>query len=299
MPMRMAVCTRVVVPLITRVAFTLYAGLAIASFFEAKKIFDKDAVEVDAESHSVKNPIRFCTYKSVKVSSDGSAEATNGDGGLDFDCMDATLVTNIVPVSAVLSLIAICLYVLMDFVVRCRAQCCNAMGGVSSGVAAGFGAALSILLFQSMWGFLTIAWICDFWEESYASVEWKRDGQAYKWVLPGNHHIIWSAGVAAALSCVLSAIDAAVLARTSRPTVGSGSSAPSPTSAAAAAVVTGGQKKPRWTLGRGQAGNKCKTGVRVDQPAAGDIEAPPHAPPQQETAQRAAEPGANPFLAAL
>ena len=69
----------------------------------------------------------------------------------------------------------------------------------------GFGAALALMLFQSMWGFLTIAFICDYYAKHYDS---------YNESLTGNKNVIWATGVAALLSSVLTAIDAALLAST-------------------------------------------------------------------------------------
>ena len=298
MKLSMSTCTRVVVPIVTRVTFLIYACLAGASFHEAKKIFDKDGMGPGEGMRTLKVPIIFC---SMETTSQRSASFIQVEGRVQSnECMDATLVANIVPVTAVLSLAAICIYVLMDLVVRGRARCCRAMGGVSSGVAAGFGAALSILLFQSMWGFMTVAFICDHYEKTYAKVlDAEYEGQRYNLVLAGNSDIIWATGVAAVLSCVLSAIDAAIIFRASRSAVpasargnlGSSGGAPAAASDAARVVVAGGKEsKPRWKpglpkLGGGRAGKKCKTGV--DQQATGDVEAP-----QQEHAPA----GANPFL---
>ena len=298
MKLTMSGCARVVVPRITRFTFLLYACLAVTSFREAKKIFDKEAAGWDGRT--LKTPITFCTIEATLEHSydDGVMEGEYQAEKDDYECMDATLVANIVPVTAVLSLAAICLYVLMwDLVVRGRAQCCHASSSVSSGVAAGFGAALSILLFQSMWGFLTIAFICDHYEKSFSRIKIVREGQSYTRVLTGSNEIIWATGAAAAISCLLSAIDATILFRTSRPgppastrgDLGCGASGPAAAPDAAAVVIAGGKEgKFRWKPGRGHGGNKCKTGV--DQQAKGDVEAPPQ--PQEN----APTPGANPFL---
>ena len=163
---------------LTHVVYLLYVGLAIAAFQESKKIFDANADEFDKESKRWKYSIKFCTKN------DGKTE-----------CMDPSLITNIVPVSATLSIVAIGAYVLL--------HCCSAKGGVSTGVAVGFGAALALMLFQSMWGFLTIAFICDYYAKHYDS---------YNESLTGNKNVIWATGVAALLSSVLTAIDAALLA---------------------------------------------------------------------------------------
>ena len=167
---------------LTRVVYLIYVGLAIAAFQESKKIFDADAGEFDTESKTFKAPIQFCTEEK--------------DGKLD--CMDSALITNIVPVSATLSIVAIGVYVLL--------HCCRT--GCTGGVAVGFGAALALMLFQSMWSFFTIAFICDY----YASLYTDWGGQ----VLTGNKNIIWATGVAALLSSVLTAIDATLLASTAR-----------------------------------------------------------------------------------
>ena len=185
---------------LTCVAYVIYVGLAIAAFQESKKIFDADAeVEFDTKSKTIKMPITFCT-----VESDGKLDIMDKLADimekLDPDCMDSALITNIVPVSATLSIVAIGVYVLL--------HCCIRTGGVSTGVAVGFGAALALMLFQSMFSFFTIAFICDY----YASLYTDWGGQ----VLTGNKNIIWATGVAALLSSVLTAIDATLLASTAR-----------------------------------------------------------------------------------
>ena len=76
-------------------------------------------------------------------------------------CMDAGPIKSTVTVATGVSLAAIIIYVILDLVVRCRKGCFQALGGVSAGVAAGFGVALSFLLFLSMWSFLTIGKMCD------------------------------------------------------------------------------------------------------------------------------------------
>ena len=289
MKISMPAFARVVVPLTTRAVFLLYACLAGAAFREARRIFDKDGFS--NSGNMIKKPISFCTTGSTIEASyeDGAYQGEWRAEAPDIECMDATLVANIVPVTTVLSLAAICLYVLMDLVVRGRAQCFSAIGGVSAGVAAGFGAALSILLLQSMWGFLTIGFICDHYEKTYASVEFTREGQSYNFVLPGNKDVIRATGAVAALSCVLTAIDAASLFRTSRAAAPANDA---PTMRPSAVVITGGKgSKSRWKSGRGRGGKKCKTGI--DLQATGDVEAPA----QQENAHENAPAGANPFLA--
>jgi hypothetical protein len=75
--------------------------------------------------------------------------------------MDAGPIKSTVTVATGVSLAAIIIYVILDLVVRCRKGCFQALGGVSAGVAAGFGVALSFVLFLSMWSFLTIGKMCD------------------------------------------------------------------------------------------------------------------------------------------
>ena len=148
------------VPVITRLVYAAYAGLAIIAYQEAQVILDggttkQYSMECNEEGTACSLPIKFCAYETT-TSTDNSASYSG-----DLECMDPSLVSNIVPVTAVVSLAAIILYVILDLVVRCRKGCCQAMGGVSAGVAAGFGVALSFLLFQAMWCFLTIGVICD------------------------------------------------------------------------------------------------------------------------------------------
>ena len=171
---------------LTHVVYLIYVGLAIAAFQESKKIFDADGgVLYDKKSKTIKTPSKFCT-----VESDSK-----------LDCMDSALITNIVPVSATLSIVAIGVYVLL--------HCCRT--GCTGGVAVGFGAALALMLFQSMWSFFTIAFICDYYASLYSSWGQKEEGSL---ILLGNKNIIWATGVAALLSSVLTAIDATLLAST-------------------------------------------------------------------------------------
>ena len=189
---------------LTCVAYVIYVGLAIAAFQESKKIFDADAeLEFDTKSKTIKMPITFCT-----VESDGKLDIMDKLADimekLDPDCMDSALITNIVPVSATLSIIAIGVYVLL--------HCCRT--GCTGGVAVGFGAALVLMLFQSMWSFFTIGFICDYYASLYSG--WEYQKQEVSFILLGNKNIIWATGVAALLSSVLTAIDATLLASTAR-----------------------------------------------------------------------------------
>ena len=145
------------VPMITRLVYAIYTGLAIAAYKDAQSIFDPATASCNDEVCTF--PITFCNYKrSVIVG--GAGEISVQYSG-EQECMDAGPITNIVSVTAVVSLAAVILYVILDLVVRCRKGCFQALGGVSAGVAAGFGVALSFLLFLSMWCFLTIGTICD------------------------------------------------------------------------------------------------------------------------------------------
>jgi hypothetical protein len=200
------------VPMTTRLVYAIYTGLAIAAYKDAQNIFDPDTASCNDEV--CRFPITFCNSKrSVIVSGAGEVHVTYSR---DLECMDAGPITNIVSVTAVVSLAAVILYVILDLVVRCRKGCFQALGGVSAGVAAGFGVALSFLLFLSMWCFLTIGTICDYWEKIYSSTTYEGPGKDFKVGLNGNQSFIWAAGVMAVIACAMTAIDAAVLARTMR-----------------------------------------------------------------------------------
>ena len=141
------------VPMVTRLVYVIYTGLAIVASEAALRIFDKDAYSschntglFGTGDEVCKLPIKFCYYNS------------DDDRG---SCMDAGPIKSSVTVATGVSLAAIIIYVTLDLVVRCRKGCFQALGGVSAGVAAGFGVALSFLLFGSMWSFLTIGQICD------------------------------------------------------------------------------------------------------------------------------------------
>ena len=145
------------VPVITRLVYAIYTGLAIVAYKDAQHIFDEDAASCDDGMCRI--PIVFCKPKISKVTVSDAGEFHAQYSG--EACMDAGPITNIVSVTAVVSLAAVFLYVILDLVVRCRKGCFQALGGVSAGVAAGFGVALSILLFLSMWCFFTVGTICN------------------------------------------------------------------------------------------------------------------------------------------
>ena len=146
------------VPVITRLVYAIYTGLAIVAYKEAQRIFDEHATSCN--DGVCKFPIRFCSSKRSTAEWDeaGDFSAQYSEQG---ECMNAAPITNIVSVTAVISLAAVFLYVILDLVVRCRKGCFQALGGVSAGVAAGFGVALSFLLFLSMWCFFAIGTICN------------------------------------------------------------------------------------------------------------------------------------------
>ena len=146
------------VPMITRLVYAIYTGLAIVAYEEAQRIFDEHAGSCDDDG-MCRFPITFCSFKRSTAERDEAGDVSAQHS--EQECMNAAPITNIVSVTAVISLAAVFLYVILDLVVRCRKGCFQALGGVSAGVAAGFGVALSILLFLSMWCFFTVGTICN------------------------------------------------------------------------------------------------------------------------------------------
>lgn len=104
-------------------------------------------------------PIRFCSPNSVEL----IAQIVNGSAGSvteeQIDCMDAGVITIIAPVTAVVSIIAIALYCLLDFFVRCQKECCSTP--VRPGVAAAFGVAVALQLFQGSFVYFMIGRVSD------------------------------------------------------------------------------------------------------------------------------------------
>ena len=54
------------------------------------------------------------------------------------------------------------------------------------------------------------------WDKTYSSITYTWSGKEFKAGLTGNKSFIWAAGVMAVIACAMTAIDAAVLARTMR-----------------------------------------------------------------------------------
>ena len=54
------------------------------------------------------------------------------------------------------------------------------------------------------------------WDNIYSSITYEWSGKEFKAGLTGNKNFIWAAGVMAVIACAMTAIDAAVLARTMR-----------------------------------------------------------------------------------
>ena len=54
------------------------------------------------------------------------------------------------------------------------------------------------------------------WDNSYSGITYEWSGKEFKARLTGNKNFIWAAGVMAVIACAMTAIDAAVLARTMR-----------------------------------------------------------------------------------
>ena len=104
-------------------------------------------------------PIRFCSPESVGVGID----IIDGDASMpteeQIDCMDAGVITIIAPTTAVVSIIAIALYCLLDFFVRCQKECCSTP--VRPGVAAAFGVAVALQLFQGSFVYFMIGRVSD------------------------------------------------------------------------------------------------------------------------------------------
>ena len=70
------------------------------------------------------------------------------------------------------------------------------------------------------------------WDKTYSSITYTWSGKEFKAGLTGNKSFIWAAGVMAVIACAMTAIDAAVLARTMRTGAArakAGDQSPSPT----------------------------------------------------------------------
>ena len=156
-------CSRVhlIVPLVARAAYFIYAGLAITAYREAEKIFDESNFSEGCyePGGACRMPIQFCSPESVDVLD----RLIDGDRGSvtveQVDCMDASVITIIAPTTAVVSIIAIALYCLLDFFVRCQKECCSTP--VRPGVAAAFGVAVALQLFQGSFVFFMIGRVSD------------------------------------------------------------------------------------------------------------------------------------------
>ena len=157
-------CSRVhlIVPLVARASYFIYAGLAIAAYREAEKIFDESNFSEGCyePGGACRVPIRFCSPESV----DATIDVIDGDASTvvteeQIDCMDAGVITIIAPTTAVVSIIAIALYCLLDFFVRCQKECCSTP--VRPGVAAAFGVAVALQLFQGSFVFFMIGRVSD------------------------------------------------------------------------------------------------------------------------------------------
>ena len=106
-------------------------------------------------------PIRFCSPESIGVidraiGDDGRFNVTEA---ANVDCMDTGVITIIAPTTAVVSIIAIALYCLLDFFVRCQKECCSTP--VRPGVAAAFGVAVALQLFQGGFVYFMIGRVSD------------------------------------------------------------------------------------------------------------------------------------------
>ena len=163
------------------------------------------------------------------------------------------------PVTAVISLLAILVYCCLDFFVRCRKECSSFGGGVSAGVAAGFGVGVSLLLFQGMWAYFMVGRICDYWVKIFAMDGYAESHGFESIQIRGDQNAIWATGGFALISCVLTAIDALVLAKGTHgaPTAPSDPAPPSPVELSAGAgapangLVTGWAPSPTKQSSRG------------------------------------------------
>ena len=158
-------CSRVhlIVPLVARASYVIYAGLAITAYREAQKIFDESNFSEGCfePGGACRVPIRFCSPESIGVidraiGDDGRFNVTEA---ANVDCMDTGVITIIAPTTAVVSIIAIALYCLLDFFVRCQKECCSTP--VRPGVAAAFGVAVALQLFQGSFVYFMIGRVSD------------------------------------------------------------------------------------------------------------------------------------------
>ena len=139
------------------------------------------------------------------------------------------------------------------------------------------------------------------WDSIYSSITYEWSGKEFKAGLTGNKNFIWAAGVMAVIACAMTAIDAAVLARTMR--TGTARARPGGQSPKMTEIHNSSNKGPsrcvtypsaQQTNGAPAAGASDPSEVRVNVgPVSGPTSCSPTPTPGQ---QASSQPTENPFM---
>jgi len=139
------------------------------------------------------------------------------------------------------------------------------------------------------------------WDSIYSSITYEWSGKEFKAGLTGNKNFIWAAGVMAVIACAMTAIDAAVLARTMR--TGAARARPGGQSPKMTEIHNSSNKGPsrcvtypsaQQTNGAPAAGASDPSELRINVgPVSGPTSCSPTPTPGQQAGSQATE---NPFM---
>ena len=200
---------RAVLP-VTIVTYVIYAALAIAAIPESKQMFHGSTTTPCeyVDDSTIVCPVTFCMYDNGDVA--GDTESAQYEGGGGAKCFDSSLLGNLVPVAASLSIVALCLLAALNLTVRLRRSIGGLSTAFSSGTAAGAGFGVCFLLFVAAWVFWAVALIGDYYAAHFGSID-TLNGQDVTYKIKGNVALLKAAGVFAGIASVVTIAECSLL----------------------------------------------------------------------------------------
>eukprot|EP00962_Isochrysis_galbana_P058279 scaffold31262_cov128-Isochrysis_galbana.AAC.4 len=189
--------------ILSGLSYLVFAVLAIVSIVISSTIFDDSCVE---SGNTIRCPILFCGFASLQATIQTALEGGN------VACFDKQLIGMLVPVSAVLSIVAILTHVIFLWLARCRSGACGMSHAFTDGVVAGMSVTLVFLLFVTALVLLAVAMVARYFGDQYGAIN-ELDGRVVSVELNGNTNVVIAAAAFCFMSCLLTVMENILLCR--------------------------------------------------------------------------------------
>lgn len=194
------------IPFATRVTYLVFAVCTFWANSESGRIFKG---EPHREGSTLYLPVQFCTGN-LEITARGSTSSETD--ATHIDCIDLVWISVMIPVSNILSVTSVIGYSLVD--VHLRYRRIQRWGTpFSSGLTAGLGFALLIILVESAFVCFAVGSVASYYESLYEGISYTAESttSAGKLRLTGSTLGIYMAGSFACVAALLTIADASLL----------------------------------------------------------------------------------------